>query len=155
MFAAKLLLVSAALAAAPLVTAGEARAARNIAVEEANRALVLEFFDRVFNRHDLAAGAKMLADDYRQHAAMTPDGKAAFVAAFTAFFKSNPDAKVQIVRSAADGDLVWIHGHATRSADDRGEALAEIFRVRNGVIVEHWNVIQAVPEKSANNNTLF
>jgi predicted SnoaL-like aldol condensation-catalyzing enzyme len=52
-------------------------------------------------------------------------------------------------------DLVWLHVHATNGAKDRGQAIIDIFRVKNGKIVEHWDVIQAVPETAANKNTMF
>lgn len=61
----------------------------------------------------------------------------------------------RIVRSAADGDLVYLHVHATEHPGDRGEAVVDIFRVKDGKIVEHWDVIQPVPETSANRNTMF
>ena len=53
------------------------------------------------------------------------------------------------------GDLVWLHVHSTNGAGDRGRAIVDIFRVENGRIAEHWDVVQPVPEKSANGNTMF
>ncbi|WP_311044175.1 nuclear transport factor 2 family protein [Rhizobium sp. NLR22b] len=67
----------------------------------------------------------------------------------------NAQSKAKIVRSAADGDLAWPHVHATNGAADRGQAIVDIFRVRDGKIVEHGNVIQPVPSESANKNTMF
>lgn len=59
------------------------------------------------------------------------------------------------MRSAADGDLVWLHVHSTNGEADRGRAVIDIFRVEDGKIVEHWDVIQGVPAESANDNTMF
>ncbi|ARM92048.1 NTF2 domain-containing protein (plasmid) [Rhizobium sp. CIAT894] len=129
-------------------------AARDLKVEEANRKLVVEFYDRFFNKHDLTA-ASVVADDYRQHNPQVPDGKQPLISFFTGFFKDNAQSKAEIVRSAADGDLVWLHVHATNGADDRGEAIVDIFRVKDGKIVEHWDVIQPVPKEAANKNTMF
>lgn len=128
--------------------------ARDLAVEEANRALVLTFYDRFFNQHDLDA-AHAVADGYRQHNPHVPDGKAPFVSYFTGYFRNNPQSRARIVRSAADGDLVWLHLHSTNGEADRGRAVIDIFRVEDGKIVEHWDVIQGVPAESANDNTMF
>lgn len=127
---------------------------RDLAREEANRDLVVEFYDRFFNGHDIAA-ADIVAEDYIQHNPHVPDGKAPFVGYFSDFFQQNPDSRARIVRSAANGDLVYLHIHATNGAEDRGEAVVDIFRVDDGMIVEHWDVIQPVPEEAANENTMF
>ncbi|SCB58797.1 Predicted SnoaL-like aldol condensation-catalyzing enzyme [Rhizobium aethiopicum] len=129
-------------------------ATRDLKVEEANRKLVVEFYDKFFNKHDIAA-ASVIAEDYRQHNPQVPDGKKPLISFFTGFFKDNAQSKAEIVRSAADGDLVWLHVHATNGADDRGQAIVDIFRVKDGKIVEHWDVIQAVPQEAANKNTMF
>ena len=55
----------------------------------------------------------------------------------------------------ADGDLVMLHVHSKPSPDGRGSAIVDIFRVENGKIVEHWDVIQPAPETAKNSNTMF
>jgi hypothetical protein len=55
----------------------------------------------------------------------------------------------------AEGDLVVVHSHLTLKPGDRGSAVVDIFRIENGKIAEHWDVLQEVPEKSANHNTMF
>ena len=130
-------------------------ASRNLVQEEANRKLVIEFYDRFFNRHETEEAARVVADDYRQHNPEVPDGKAPFLSFFTGFFKDNPNSKARIVRSSTDGDLVWLHIHSTNGEKDNGQAVVDIFRVADGKIVEHWDVIQNVPETSANQNTMF
>lgn len=128
--------------------------ARDLAQEEANRTLVTEFYDRFFNAHEIEA-ADVVAEDYIQHNPQVPDGKAPFVGYFTDFFKENPESRARIVRSATDGDLVYLHINSTNGADDRGEAIVDIFRVEDGKIVEHWDVIQPVPAEAANDNSMF
>lgn len=128
---------------------------RDLATEEANRKLVVEFYDRFFNKHETAEAAEVVADSYIQHNPQVPDGKAPFVSFFTGYFKTNPESRAKIVRSATDGDLVYLHVHSTEGAKDRGVAVVDIFRVKEGKIVEHWDVIQPVPEKAANQNTMF
>ncbi|RQZ18856.1 hypothetical protein DIE15_08105 [Burkholderia sp. Bp9031] len=130
-------------------------AARDLAAEEANRQLVLTFYDRFFNKHEALEAAAIVAEDYKQHNPHVPDGKKPFVSYFVDAFKKNPESRAQIVRSATDGDLVYLHVHATERPGDRGEAVVDIFRVKDSQIVEHWDVIQPVPEKAANAHTMF
>ncbi|EOC3058800.1 nuclear transport factor 2 family protein [Cronobacter dublinensis] len=143
------------LVAASLLTAnGAVASARQSDVEEANRQRVITFYDRFFNQHDTSA-ADVVADDYRQHNPEVPDGKAPFVNYFSGFFRDNPQSRAKVIRSAADGDLVWLQVHSTNGSHDRGQAVLDIFRVKDGKIVEHWDIIQDVPEKAANANTMF
>ncbi|EOU9558999.1 nuclear transport factor 2 family protein [Cronobacter dublinensis] len=143
------------LVAASLLTAnGAVASARQSDVEEANRQRVITFYDRFFNQHDTAA-ADVVADDYRQHNPEVPDGKAPFVNYFSGFFRENPQSRAKVIRSAANGDLVWLQVHSTNGSHDRGQAVLDIFRVKDGKIVEHWDIIQDVPEKAANANTMF
>ena len=55
----------------------------------------------------------------------------------------------------ADGDYVIVHVHAVRELGTRGSAIADIFKLENGKIVEHWDVIKPIPEKAANTNGMF
>lgn len=148
----KTLIAASLLAAA---TTGALAQTRDLAAEEANRALVLKFYDEVFNKHQVETGAAVVANEYKQHNPRVPDGKAPFVTYFSKFLKDNPERRSRIVRSTTDGDLVWLHVHTTNGANDRGAAIVDIFRVKDGRIVEHWDVIQPVPETAANNNTMF
>jgi predicted SnoaL-like aldol condensation-catalyzing enzyme len=147
------MLAALVIAAAP---GGAFAQTRDLAREEANRRLVVEFYERVFTRHDVAeAAATVLTEDYIQHNPRVPSGREPFVKFFTGYFKDNPAARNRIVRSATDGDLVVLHVHSTANETDRGRAIVDIFRVRDGRIVEHWDVIQPVPETSANGNGMF
>ncbi|WP_254074116.1 nuclear transport factor 2 family protein [Burkholderia sp. S171] len=128
---------------------------RNVAQEESNRALVVRFYDTVFNQHDLSIASTVLAPNYIQHNPHVPSGSAPFISFFTERFKANPEAHSTIVHSAADGDLVFLHVHSTSNPQDRGNAIVDIFRVDHGTIAEHWDVIQPVPEHAANDNTMF
>lgn len=123
--------------------------------EEANRALVIEFYDTFFNKHKVDEAARVVADSYKQHNPTVPDGKEPFVSYYRDFFKQNPQSRARIVRSAVDGDIVWLHVHSTNDEKDLGEAVVDIFRVKDGRIVEHWDVIQNVPAEAENDNTMF
>jgi predicted SnoaL-like aldol condensation-catalyzing enzyme len=58
-------------------------------------------------------------------------------------------------RIIADGNLVAVHSHGKFAADDRGVAVVDILRVEGCKVMEHWDVVQPVPEKSANSNGMF
>lgn len=134
--------------------AQEAAAPR--AQEEANLRLVTEFYNRFFNQHDLAAVGDFVGQNYIQHNPHVPNGSQALVNFFIGHFAENPGARSEIKRSAAAGDLVWLHVHARQTPEDLGRAVVDIFRVENGRIVEHWDVIQPVPEgEPPNGNTMF
>lgn len=146
-------LLAGALTAAVAATAPAS--AQDLAQQERNRELVVKFYDGVFNQHQVEKNVVVLADDYRQHNPMVANGKKPFVDFFTGYFQANPASHARIVRSAANDDLVWLHIHSTNGARDPGRAIVDIFRVKDGKIVEHWDVIQPVPDKSANDNTMF
>lgn len=145
--------LAAMISAAPLSVLAET-SERDLATEEANRALVVEFYDQFFNEHNIAA-SDVIAEDYIQHNPNVPDGKAPLVSFFSGYFAENPESRARIVRSAADGDLIWLHVQSTNGEEDLGEAVVDIFRVEDGMIVEHWDVIQTVPSEAANSNTMF
>ncbi|MUL47079.1 hypothetical protein FZI85_03905 [Mycobacterium sp. CBMA293] len=157
----KRVLVSAALAlpVAALMACGSASRpvsnGRDMALEESNRQLVLAFYEGVFNKHDVERSSAALAEDYKQHNPHVPDGKSPFVRYFEGYFITHPTAHVDIARSATDGELVYLHVHSRQGPDDRGDAVVDIFRVHQGKIVEHWDVIEPVPQQSANANTMF
>jgi predicted SnoaL-like aldol condensation-catalyzing enzyme len=93
---------------------------------------------------------------YTQHNPFAADGPQAFIDFFTAFKQQFPHSSVDIVRVIAECDLVVTHSHFRVSPEDRGSAVMDIFRLdKRGKIVEHWDVIQAIPETSANENGMF
>jgi predicted SnoaL-like aldol condensation-catalyzing enzyme len=96
-----------------------------------------------------------MGDPFIQHNPQNADGKEAFVTWANGLIAVAPGVNVDVKRVLGDGDLVMVHSHFTVSATDRGLAVADMFRIKNGKIVEHWDVIQAVPETSANDNTMF
>lgn len=129
---------------------------RNLAQEEANRQLVLKFYDEVFNKHDLEkAPYQYLAENLIQHNPGVPDGRDGFINRLKPIFEKSPQRGSRFIRSAAQDDLVWVHVHSTENPQDRGRAIMDIFRVKDGKIVEHWDVVQPIPENPKNNNGMF
>lgn len=127
---------------------------RHLATEQKNEALVVNFYQKFFNEHQLDA-ANVVAEHYKQHNPYVPDGKKPFVDYFAGEFKKNPSSRAKIVRTATQGDLVYLHVHSQENSTDRGQSIVDIFRVKDGKIVEHWDVIQAIPAQSANENSMF
>lgn len=122
---------------------------------EANKKVVLDFYDKALNQKDFEAAAKYFGPHYIQHNPGAPDGIEGFKA-FVALRKEKfPNAKSEIKRVFTDGDFVILHVHSVREPGERGVAIVDIFRLENGKIVEHWDVVQPIPEKTANNNGMF
>ncbi|MCX8656949.1 MULTISPECIES: ester cyclase [unclassified Gilliamella] len=128
---------------------------RDIVQEEKNRTLVINFYNDFFNKHQTNGAMNLLPEDYKQHNPYVPDGRAPFIAYFSSFFNEHPQSSARIIRTAVDGDLVWLHVHIKEDEKDPGKAELDIFRVKDGKIVEHWDVIQNIPSTAANSNTMF
>ena len=125
------------------------------AKEEANKKLVIEFYEKAINQKDFEAAAKYFGNRYVQHNPNAPDGIEGFKN-FLGFLREKfPQSKSEIKRAFADGDYVIVHVHAVRTPGERGSAIVDIFKLEDGKIVEHWDVVQPIPEKAANNNTMF
>jgi predicted SnoaL-like aldol condensation-catalyzing enzyme len=92
---------------------------------------------------------------YVQHNPMAATGREAAINFLEPFFAQHPDIQYSIVRIIADGNLVAVHSHGKFAPDDRGVAVVDILRVEGCKVVEHWDVVQPVPEKSANSNGMF
>ncbi len=121
---------------------------------ETNKKIVVEFYDLLINKKDFESARKYMGDYYRQHnpkVADGPDGLRAHVENLKANF---PGVRSEIKKIIAEGDYVVLHVHSQRTAQ-RQLAIVEIFRLENGKIVEHWDVVQEIPETSVNDNGMF
>lgn len=96
-----------------------------------------------------------MAPQIRQHNPQAPDGAPAIVAFMTRLVTENPEVHLDIRRVIAEDDLVMTHSLVTLSPGDRGTAVVDIYRLADGKIVEHWDVVQPVPMTAANGNTMF
>jgi predicted SnoaL-like aldol condensation-catalyzing enzyme len=124
-----------------------------------NKKIVVDFYDMAFTqRMPTKAALKFISPTtYIQHNPEGKDGRDNFINGFAKFVE-NGTLKCVIKRAIAEKDLVVIHSHCLDNPADlneRGQAYVDIFRVQGGKIVEHWDVGQPIPEKSANSNTMF
>jgi predicted SnoaL-like aldol condensation-catalyzing enzyme len=141
-----------ALAALGVVPAARATDAQQM---EANKKVVLDFYEQGLNKKDYEAAAKYFGHKYVQHNPGAPDGFEGF-RTFVNFLREKfPDSHSEIKRSFADGDYVILHVHAVREPGTRGRAIVDIFRLEEGKIVEHWDVAQDIPEKMPHDNGMF
>jgi predicted SnoaL-like aldol condensation-catalyzing enzyme len=92
---------------------------------------------------------------YIQHNPLAETGREAAIRFLEPFFAQHPGIHYSIARIIADGNLVAIHSHGVFGPDDRGIAVVDILRVEGCKVMEHWDVVQPVPEKSANSNGMF
>lgn len=98
---------------------------------------------------------RYVGDDYIQHNPHVESGRAGFIAYFERMAHEFPGKRVEIKRAVAEGDLVVVHSRQEWPGSDDYAAI-DIFRCDDaGKIVEHWDVLQVLPEKSANSNGMF
>ncbi|MCB1218718.1 nuclear transport factor 2 family protein [bacterium] len=123
---------------------------------DANRETVLAYYDLSFNQGEPEKACELYqGEHYIQHNPHAADGAEAFIAFVNWFRGEHPELHMEFVRTIAEGDLVLTHSHQTLFPGDRGTAVMDIFRLEDGKIVEHWDVVQPVPEEAANDNTMF
>lgn len=121
---------------------------------EENKRIAREWHELAMRKPEEAV-VKYLGTNYRQHNPGTADGPESFIKTVKWFAQNFPEFRMETKRIIAEGDLVVLHSHLILKPGDRGSAVVEIFRLETGKIVEHWDVVQEVPETSANNNTMF
>ena len=119
---------------------------------ERNKKAVEDFYEEVFHKHDLGAVDRFMRDDYIQHNADCPQGKAGFVEFHKGFFAAMPDFRATINQMVAEGDLVFVHNTITGTHTGYGfldypptdNAIrydaVDMFRLQDGKLCEHWDV---------------
>jgi len=107
--------------------------------EEGNKALVLEAFDALFNKRDYAKAETFWSPDYIQHSAHIAPGRAGL---FDLIKSLPPTLKHEPGLIAASGEYVILHGRFSGHGLPRNWIVADILRIENGQLAEHWDVIQ-------------
>jgi len=123
-------------------------------VQERNKALVLEAFDTLFNKWDYAAAERYWSLDYIQHSAHIEPGREGL---FNLIKGIPPTLKYEAGVIVADGDFVIVHGRFSGFGAPVNWIAADILRIEDGLLVEHWDVIQdeATKEQSKSGKPMF
>ena len=122
--------------------------------ETTNKALVLKAFDTLFNQRDYAAAERFWSPHYIQHSAHIEPGREGL---FNLIKSIPPTLKYEPGRIIAEGDYVIVHGRFSGFGQSVNWIAADILRIENGILVEHWDVIQDEPTKqqSKSGNPMF
>lgn len=120
-----------------------------------NRAAFERFVEIFYTQKRVREAFEFLvADDYRQHNPTIPDGPEEAIRMLTPKFDGSPDSRFEVQRILVDGDLAMVHVRA--SGPGRPDAaVADIYRFEDGRIVEHWDVLQPVPERPVHDHPMF
>jgi N-ethylmaleimide reductase len=134
--------------------AGQASSPSSQHSQVKNKALVLEAFDTLFNKRDYKAAERFWSHSYIQHSAHIEPGREGL---FNLIKSLPPSLKYEPGMIAADGDLVMIHGRFSGFGQPKPWIAADILRITDGVLAEHWDVIEdeASPESSKSGLPMF
>lgn|SRR5579863_22033 len=146
--------VCAGILAILLMSPGLARAAEN---SQASKGVVLAFYKLALgDKKPTEAFARYAAEGFVEHSADSPTGTAQSTVAFlSGMIEKSPQAKWEIVRVIAEGDLVFLHVRFTPAPGAPPVIVGEIFRVHGGKLAEHWDIIQPSPEHPVNPNPII
>lgn len=119
-----------------------------------NKQIALDFFNAITVKKDFKAASQYLGPVFIEHSPDAVDGYKG-LQDLVDDLKKYPESQIIIKRTMVDGDYVMIHVHVIREPNTLGRAVMELFRLENGKVVEHWDVLQEVPAKSENTNGIF
>jgi predicted SnoaL-like aldol condensation-catalyzing enzyme len=108
-------------------------------IQERNKALVLEAFDKLFNQRDYVAAEHFWSSKYIQHSAHISPGRAGL---FNLIRSLPPSLKYEHGTIVAEGDRVMVHGRFSGLGTPAPWIVVDIVRIENGVLAEHWDVIE-------------
>jgi predicted SnoaL-like aldol condensation-catalyzing enzyme len=108
-------------------------------IEETNKALVLDAFDALFNRRDYKAAERFWSPDYIQHSAHIAPGRDGL---FNLIKNTPATLRYEHGAIAAEKDIVIVHGRFSGHGRPRSWIAADVVRIADGMLAEHWDVLQ-------------
>ena len=115
-----------------------------------DKELVLKFIDEVFNAHDLSKLDEFMREDYKQHSIEAKDGREGFREFAEGFFKSEPCMDVQKIFESDDHTVAVFFKCSFKNGS--AAKVVDMYRIQDGKLAEHWDVVQSLPENDAEVN---
>jgi predicted SnoaL-like aldol condensation-catalyzing enzyme len=120
-----------------------------------NKKIVTHFYDQLFSHGNLDVIDEHVGTTYTNHNPQGVDGRDGLKRFITFFRSTFPDLQKITHRVLAEGDLVLLHSESLTAPDATANVVVDIYRVEDGKVVEHWDVIQAVPKETVGGHDLF
>ena len=132
-----------------------ATARAETAQETRNKQTAIAFYNAALNEKNWAKARTYIGPRYVQHSIYMKDGPAGLEDLVKRLKKQFPDNRGQIKLAFADGDIVVLYLHVTRTRTDPGWAVIEMMRLKNNKVIEHWDDLQRLAKDAAEKNPMF
>ena len=120
-----------------------------------NKELVLAFYHKIIGEKDYEGARQYMGEDYKQHAPYATDGHTGIADWVRKSKEAFPQHRYEVKKVIAEGEFVVLHLHGMNGPNPHGESVVDIFRIKDGKVIEHWDVIQPIPETADNANSMF
>ena len=119
------------------------------------KSLIINLFEEFFNNHDMSAVDRYMHPDYIQHDFDVPPGIDGFKAYFTKVFELFPKFRVNIIHIIEEGDMVAMHGYGITDPGKIEVLVVDTYRIKDGLLYEHWGTVQPLPPEQFGNPQLL
>lgn len=122
--------------------------------QERNKQNAIAFYKTAYEGKPREAVERFVGDEYIQHNPLVANGKEAFISYFERMETEYPEKSIAFVRAVSEGNLVALHTHQMWPGE-QAYVTMDFFRFDDGKIVEHWDAIQEIPDRTENGNTMY
>lgn len=123
---------------------------------EKNRAIMEDFLNLFYGQYKIReAFEKHVAEDYIQHSLLADNGRENAIVSISKLWATMPEIEINVLRVLVDGNMAMCHLYGKDNPQHDGIVVVDIFRLENGKIVEHWDVLQQVERETINGNTQY